>query len=453
MSMKWLPLLIAPALLAFACGGDGSSSTPSPTPTSTGLAPLPTPTATPMSTLESSDKGQLSRLLFFSAFHPEPSLYTVTADASDLTLIGTVEEIGAIPSPDGEKIVVECRPSENGTSQTAELCLSTKDGFEARIQIGGLIQAIAWAPDSRRLLFVTNLRENGTQLGSELYIVDATNGSVRSLITDTPAVAFRKPRWSPDGRRVALLADYSLRTSPPQRTDLEVVNVQDGGRIILGGASDFAWAPDSSSLAFIGGRELYRVAFDGSNLRQLTDGGETGFDVWSGGGPPVWSPDGRWIAVSVLQPDRASRIFIASAQRRQGQLLAPDLPRSTSPVWSLDSDRLAFVGTGEGGDPVCGGVSALYVADLENRTPQQLTMSRPFTFFPLVTWSPDGDRLFYTTWSGLQGDDHASLAKLLPCIEGGPEPSLFSVTADGSGSPVQLTDFGVDMFLGWQPQP
>ena len=32
MTLKWLPLLIAPALLAFACGGDGSSPTPSLTP-------------------------------------------------------------------------------------------------------------------------------------------------------------------------------------------------------------------------------------------------------------------------------------------------------------------------------------------------------------------------------------------------------------------------------------
>ena len=33
MSPKWLPLLIAPALLALACGGDGPSPAPSPTPT------------------------------------------------------------------------------------------------------------------------------------------------------------------------------------------------------------------------------------------------------------------------------------------------------------------------------------------------------------------------------------------------------------------------------------
>lgn len=50
MSLKWLPLLIAPALLAIACGGDGSSPTPNPTPAPspgvTQLSPTPEPTLT-----------------------------------------------------------------------------------------------------------------------------------------------------------------------------------------------------------------------------------------------------------------------------------------------------------------------------------------------------------------------------------------------------------------------
>ena len=46
MSLKWLPLLIAPALLAIACGG-GSSPTPSPTPSPAVILPSPTPEPTP----------------------------------------------------------------------------------------------------------------------------------------------------------------------------------------------------------------------------------------------------------------------------------------------------------------------------------------------------------------------------------------------------------------------
>ncbi len=44
MSLKWLPLLIAPALLAVACGGDGSSPAASPTPSPT-REPMPSVTA------------------------------------------------------------------------------------------------------------------------------------------------------------------------------------------------------------------------------------------------------------------------------------------------------------------------------------------------------------------------------------------------------------------------
>ncbi len=51
MSLKWLPILIAPALLAIACGGDSSSPPPASTPSPTVKEPptiaSPTPEATP----------------------------------------------------------------------------------------------------------------------------------------------------------------------------------------------------------------------------------------------------------------------------------------------------------------------------------------------------------------------------------------------------------------------
>ena len=58
--------------------------------------------------------------------------------------------------------------------------------------------------------------------------------------------------------------------------------------------------------------------------------------------------------------------------------------------------------------------------------------------FPLITWSPDGRRVFFTSQGG-------------PCVEGCPPGLLFSVPADGSASPVQVTDFRVNTFVGWQP--
>lgn len=54
-----------------------------------------------------------------------------------------------------------------------------------------------------------------------------------------------------------------------------------------------AWSPDGSLIAFMRGNEsLHVVAPDGSELRQLLPR-KAGLE----GCCPVWSPDGRWIAV------------------------------------------------------------------------------------------------------------------------------------------------------------
>src|SRR5207237_5979088 len=51
-----------------------------------------------------------------------------------------------------------------------------------------------------------------------------------------------------------------------------------------------AISPDGSKLAFILGEHVWTMNTDGSNAVQLTT--SSGKETW-----PVWSPDGKWIAV------------------------------------------------------------------------------------------------------------------------------------------------------------
>ncbi len=84
LSLKWLLILIAPALLALACGGDGSTPTPSPTPSPAVIllspTPEPTPTVTPTPT--SQPKG---RIAFVSDRDGNREVYIMNADGSDQT--------------------------------------------------------------------------------------------------------------------------------------------------------------------------------------------------------------------------------------------------------------------------------------------------------------------------------------------------------------------------------
>ena len=82
--------------------------------------------------------------------------------------------------------------------------LSLIQGKPSRLDV----QAPAWSPDGRTIVFVSWRDGNG-----EVYAMDADSSSPRNL-TQNPAKDVR-PAWSPDGRRIAFV---SLATATPGST-------------------------------------------------------------------------------------------------------------------------------------------------------------------------------------------------------------------------------------------
>ncbi len=142
------------------------------------------------------------------------------------------------------------------------------------------VQAPAWSPDGRTIVFVSWRDGNG-----EVYAMDA-NGSGPRNLTQNPAKKDVRPAWSPDGRSIAFVSSRDrhqrmqpgLRT-PPEQSDIYVMNA-DGSRkrnLTRDRASDDlpTWSPDGRRIAFLHGRgrgrgQLYVVNADGSGLRNLT---------------------------------------------------------------------------------------------------------------------------------------------------------------------------------------
>jgi len=392
------------------------------------------------------------RLLFSSySSQDRPGLFSVRADGSELTQVASLEVEGLafprVPSPDGMRLAFPCRPDRDQARPQTDLCLSAADGSDARVATEGKLPQsslvssdIVWAPDSRLLAFIVNLTiREGLVSPAGVYVLDADSGEVRRLVPGTTAVM----QWSPDGRRLA----FEAGDPTTALTALEVVDLKDDTLVDLtqqmegqGLIESFAWSPDGSTIAFVReilagpgrGVRLYTIAPDGSNLRQLPGNP----DLWI---TPIWSPDGRWLAVRAAPAGRVggvARIYIVPVSGGEPLLLAPDLVLSDYPVWSPDSRQLAFKGAESAADPNSYPPLALYVAGVESRELRQV--AEDLQRYPLITWSPDGRRVLFTSQGG-------------PCVEGCPSGFLFSVPADGSASPVQLTDFRVDTFVGWQP--
>ena len=148
MSLKWLPILIAPAVLAIACGGDSSSPPPASTPSSTVKEPptmaSPTPEATPTA----------------------PEALTVTGLFTDPrpTTPDTVRSLGTEPG-------ISFAPWDG----VSTVLYDTVTGDETNLGEGGLG---AFSPDSTKMVWAAG---PPFEVKEEVWLIDLSTMEKRSL--------------------------------------------------------------------------------------------------------------------------------------------------------------------------------------------------------------------------------------------------------------------------------
>lgn len=161
---------------------------------------------------------------------------------------------------------------------------------------------LAWSPDGSKVAFSV-----GTPGGTtDIHVAAFADGA----ISDEHAIAVDPandwaPAWSPDGTRIAFTSNRSGYDSTwiaavdgsslqESRVATDPVDTQ----LAPSGFNDWvpAWSPDGTHLAFVSDRtgeaEIWSVALDGSDLRNLTDHPQHSDGQWSF----AWSPDGSRIA-------------------------------------------------------------------------------------------------------------------------------------------------------------
>ncbi|MDE2765762.1 MAG: hypothetical protein OXI25_04940 [Chloroflexota bacterium] len=241
----------------------------------------------------------------------------------------------------------------------------------------------------------------------DIYVVRADGSGLQAAVFH-PADDFA-PVWSPDRTRIAYLSDREGNVEVYVTSSLtEPANPTSSMRVTHTGVdeSHVRWSPDGRRLLYVspegdGTPRVYWV--DLANLRpnRLLFGpiGEQ---------DPAWSPDGKWVAFSVLDEDGESMGII---------LRNPDGVNSVqvthtadyAPAWSPDSKRLAFVSTRRGNQDV-------YVADV--RDDGSISQQVNLTPNPADDWGPvwdpgSGRLLFFSNRAG--------------------PANIMAVEADGSG--------------------
>jgi Tol biopolymer transport system component len=195
-------------------------------------------------------------------------------------------------------------------------------------QAGGVVTSLAWSPDGTRIAYATVPTEglNSSPEGS-VYAV-SVHGGEHTLIAEslgqvTGGQEGAGIAWSPDGTRIAVIADagtptlYVMNADGSDRRRLaEHVALED-----LSGAPNLDWSPDGTRLA-------YATMSDARDKLQIWNGSPDGsapvlvFASTSSSrrgiglsGVPVWSPDGTGIAFQyspTLEGDQGA-LLIANA--------------------------------------------------------------------------------------------------------------------------------------------
>jgi TolB protein len=257
--------------------------------------------------------------------------------------------------------------------------------------------------------------------GGDIWVVDPRGTDAPRQLTSGPAYE-KRPRWSPDGTRLA----YWSSTSPSQApSNLIVINEDGTSPLTIATMEDWTpddlvvvdWSPDGRYVAFEAGGMIV-AATDRLDPKRV---GDPTMPV----GQPDWSPDGRYLAfgggtgpemgVYVMSPD-------GSGVQRLSQVAVEDCCRV---AWSPDGAQIASDPT-----PVRD-LGSIWLFEANGSGESEIG-TPPGSILP--SWSPDGDRIAY--WAG------PNRLSVIPA-HGGAHTLLYESVDDTSWSPDGTAFVGV----------
>jgi TolB protein len=242
-------------------------------------------------------------------------------------------------------------------------------------------------PSSDEIVFVS-----GRDGNSEIYTVNIDGTGLTRLTNNVAIDEF--PTWSPDGHHIAFQSDRA------GSFEIYVMNA-DGSSVVqrtfLGSFNAHpTWSPDGDTIAYStisnGSTNIWKVgAFSGSPSLLFS---APGLD-----GQPDWSPNGARLALSSdwYAYDFVTDIFLVNADGSgftglTGNIF--DLVDYAQPAWSPNGLKLsvAIVQSTEIGE-----VGQLGLMNQDGSNLGALASAATYT---RSSWSPDGQRIVYTSPTG-----------------------------------------------------
>ena len=258
----------------------------------------------------------------------------------------------------------------------------------------------AWSPDGRRLAFVAEV--DGIR---QLFLRTLSSGEERRLSRERKDDI--QPTWSPDGRRLAFVR---AKTSGGKLEPNDINGWhQDGGDIwavdlasgretkLIEDAFSPAYSPDGTRLAFdaawAGARRIWAADSTGRNPRQITSDSSEAV-VHTG---PRWSPDGSRLAFRRVEKIKSDIVAVDAASQTLTRV-TNDNAISMDPAWAPDARHIYFTSSRGGGLNLWRiGIGATG----SNGAPEQLTTGAGDDVQPVV--APDSNKVAFAV-RGINSD-------------------------------------------------
>jgi dipeptidyl aminopeptidase/acylaminoacyl peptidase len=374
----------------------------------------------------------------------------------ELSLLLDWESVsGPVLSPDGSQVVFTRAWTDKIEDRTRNgLWIMGRDGSRLRHLVEG--SGAKWSPDGSRIAYVAE----GKPQGSQVFVLWLDTREVTQLthLTESPSGL----AWSPDGRSLA----FAMQVPEKDGFEIQLPKKPKGAKWAADATviTRLAYRRDRQGYRPSGYRHLFVVsAIDGGTPRQVTSGD---FDH----GEPEWSDDGKELLCSGLrEPDadwqvRESEIYAVDVERGAVRQLTRRQGPDARPRVSPDGQWVAYLGHDANDDTY--NVSELWVMRLDGSQARSLTKDldrQPDD----VHWTADGrallcavpsegttqvwrvgldgtrTQLTHGTWQVDLGDVAADGSFVATVSAPHAPGDVWSFAADGKGT--KLTDVHADL--------
>lgn len=253
--------------------------------------------------------------------------------------------------------------------------------------------------------------------------LDLGDPTAASTELDVPGVEPGVVVASPDGRRLAFVAETALQGAGIYVSDVDGGGLAQVAPLRDGGCGQIAWRPDGAMLAYVCGftaadQNVLAVDVAAGATPVVLTTGQDGRESW-----PSWSPlqaDGSWRIAYARTVAGEPRVF--TMREDGGDVRQITSGMDDQPSWSPDGTKIVFVRTGAAifGD--------LWLVDANGGNERALMPAVPLAGpQQQPSWSPDGRLIAFLSRHDTYGTE-------------GSIDQLFTVWADGTKVAKRTTD-------------